>query len=83
MDFPVKPVTDSSIITKAQDTTLFPWVEWKQGIYIKPYGLVWNKLHEQHLSMKRICPSKTVNMAQFYNQTFGSVSTPILSARWA
>ena len=69
-----------------------PWMEITPGLFVKKFGKVWHKIHEQHLSTTRIGPVfPSPVMERFYAQSFGSgqpgptsvSSSSSSSARWA
>lgn len=69
-----------------------PWMEITPGLFVKKFGKVWHKIHEQHLATTRIGPVfPSPVMERFYTQSFFSENTSnndqkitsLSSARWA
>jgi hypothetical protein len=67
-----------------------PWMEITPGLFIKKFGKVWHRIHEQHLATTRIGPVlSSPIMERFYKQSFSSENNnnndqkTLSSARWA
>jgi hypothetical protein len=51
------------------------WMDIGNGVFIKKFGRVWTKIHEQNMSINRFNTAQTPDMKVFYSQSFDSHSS--------
>lgn len=42
------------------------------NLYVKKFGRLWNKIHQNQLSLSRVGIPKSDNLEKFYSESFGS-----------